>query len=456
MLKRFALQYLKNWKDKKIRKPLVIRGARQVGKSYLVRIFAKEAGLDLMEINLELSDDYADCFTSKDPNQIITLLELKTSRRITPGKTLLFLDEIQVAPQILASLRYFYELMPRLHVIAAGSLLEFVLEEHTFSMPVGRIEYLHLGPMTFKEFLTGTGREQLSEFIEQFQIHDKFPSVIHAELMKMLRIYCAVGGMPEAIQTYQDSGSMLDVDTIKQSILLTYRDDFSKYGKRIKHTRLQMIFQKLPLQVGQKLKYVNLDRNEKSSELKKALHLLALARVYAPVYHTGANGVPLRAESNEKMQKPLFLDVGLLTAACGMSYADIASVDKITLVNSGPICEQFIGQHLLYARQYYEEPELFYWCREKRQASSEVDYVQACRSMIFPVEVKAGKTGTLKSLQVFIKEKGVKLGVRFNADLPVLHDADFSLPGASGTFRLLSLPLYMVEELQNMLRRLPT
>ncbi|MFV9691785.1 MAG: ATP-binding protein [Desulfobacteria bacterium] len=451
MLKRSALQYLENWKDKKIRKPIVIRGARQVGKSYLVRIFAKEAGLDLMEINLELSDDYADCFTSKDPNQIITLLELKTSRRITPGKTLLFLDEIQVAPQILASLRYFYELMPRLHVIAAGSLLEFVLEEHTFSMPVGRIEYLHLGPMTFKEFLTGTGREQLREFIDQFQIHDKLPSVIHDELMKMLRIYCAIGGMPEAIQTYQDSGSMLDVDTIKQSILLTYRDDFSKYGKRVKHTRLQRIFQKLPLQVGQKLKYVNLDRNEKSSELKKALHLLALARVYAPVYHSGANGVPLRAESNEKVQKPLFLDVGLLAAACGMSYADIASADKVKLVNSGPICEQFIGQHLLYARQYYEEPELFYWCREKRQASSEVDYVQACRSMIFPVEVKAGKTGTLKSLQVFIKEKGVNLGVRFNADLPVLHDADFSLPEASGRFRLLSLPLYMVEELQRIL-----
>ena len=451
MLNRSALQYLKNWKNKKIRKPLVIRGARQVGKSYLVRKFAKEAELDLIEINLELSDDYADCFTSKDPNRIIILLELKTSRKITPGKTLLFLDEIQAAPEILASLRYFYELMPGLHVIAAGSLLEFVLEEHTFSMPVGRIEYLHLGPMTFKEFLDGIGREKLREFIEQFLIHDKLPLVVHAELMKLLRIYCAIGGMPEAIQTYQDSGSMLDVDTIKQSILLTYRDDFSKYGKRVKHTRLQKVFQKLPLQVGQKLKYVNLNRNEKSSDLKKALHLLALARVYAPVYHTGANGVPLRAESNEKMQKPLFLDVGLLTAACGMSYADIASVDEITLVNSGPICEQFIGQHLLYARQYYEEPELFYWCREKRQASSEVDYVQACGSIIFPVEVKAGKTGTLKSLQVFIKEKGVKLGVRFNADLPALHDADFSLPGASGIFRLLSLPLYMVEELQRII-----
>jgi len=447
MLKRSAIQYLINWKDKKIRKPLVIRGARQVGKSFLVRMFAKEAGLDLLEINLEVNDDYADCFTSKGHKQIITLLELKTARKITPGKTLLFLDEIQTAPEILASLRYFYELMPQLHVIAAGSLLEFILEEHTFSMPVGRIEYLHLGPMTFKEFLTGIGRGQLREFIEEFDIQNEFPPAIHAELMGIFRLYCAVGGMPEAVWAYQESGSMLDVDTVKQSILLTYRDDFNKYGRRVKHTRLQKVFQKLPLQVGKKLKYVNLDPNEKSSELKKSLHLLALARVYTPVHHSGANGVPLRAESNAKKQKPLFLDVGLLVAACGMSYADIVNVDDIALINSGSICEQFIGQHLLYARQYYEEPELFYWRREKRQSSSEVDYLQAHSSMILPVEVKAGKTGTLKSLQIFIKEKDGDLGVRFNADLPAYHDAKFSLPVTSGTFKLLSLPLYMVEEL---------
>jgi uncharacterized protein len=452
VLKRSALTYLEKWKDKKKRKPLVVRGARQVGKSCLVRLFSEETGLELLEINLELHDDYVACFTSKDPHQIITLLELKASLKIRPGKTLLFLDEIQAAPEILASLRYFYELLPELHVIAAGSLLEFVLEEHTFSMPVGRIEYLHLGPMSFKEFLDGIGREQLRNFIEQFQLQDQFPTVIHKELIKVLRLYFAIGGMPEAIQTYQDTGSMLEVDAVKQSILLTYRDDFSKYGRRVKHTRLQKVFQKLPMQVGRKLKYVNLDRNEKSSDLKKTLHLLDLARVYYPVFHTAANGVPLRAESNEKMQKPLFLDVGLLTAASGMSYADIATVDEVKLINTGSICEQFIGQHLLYARLFYEEPELFYWCREKRQASSEIDYVLAFGGKIFPVEVKAGKTGTLKSLQIFIKEKGLDFGVRFNADLPAIHDADFSLPGTVGTFTLLSLPLYMVEELPRIIR----
>jgi len=448
MLTRSALSYLEQWKDKKIRKPLVVRGARQVGKSCLVRIFAEKSGFELLEINFELEDDFAGCFESKDPRQIITLLELKASRKIIPGKTLLFLDEIQAAPQTLASLRYFYELVPELHIIAAGSLLEFVLEEHTFSMPVGRIEYLHLGPMTFKEFLAGIGREQLKDFLEQYLVQDDLPPVVHAELMKLFRLYCAVGGMPEAVQIYSDDGSMLDVDSVKQSILLTYRDDFSKYGRRVKHSRLLKVFQKLPLQVGQKLKYTNLDRGEKSSDLKKALHLLSLARMYTPVYHSSANGLPLRAECNEKMQKPLFLDIGLLVAACGMSYADIAAADDVELINSGPVCEQFIGQHLLYAGQFFEEPELFYWCREKRQASSEVDYVQVCGRMIVPVEVKAGKTGTLKSLQIFLREKGAELGVRFNADRPNFHEAKFSLPGLSSTFRLLSLPLYLVEELQ--------
>jgi len=452
-MKRTGMDYLKKWKDKKTRKPLIIRGARQVGKSYLVRLFASEHAFDLLEINFELNDDYIPCFKSKNPKQIITLLELKSLQKVVPGKTLLFLDEIQAAPEVLACLRYFHEILPGLHVIAAGSLLEFVLEEHSFSMPVGRIEYMHLGPMSFKEFLDGIGRHQIREFIEQYQYPDEFPIVVHDELMKIFKLYLAIGGMPEAVQVYKNTNSLLEVDTIKQSVLLSYRDDFSKYQRRVNHVRLQKVFQKLPLQIGQKIKYINLDRNEKSADLKKALHLLSLARVFYPVFHTAANGIPLRAQINEKNLKPLFLDVGLLTRACGVSYADIEMADQVTLINSGPICEQFIGQHLLYARPCYEEPELFYWCREKRQASSEIDYILSCGPRIIPVEVKAGKTGTLKSLHVFIKEKQLNYGVRFNADTPSCLDISTSLPGRPVMFKLLSLPLYMVEELQRMTDR---
>ncbi|WP_069470662.1 ATP-binding protein [Candidatus Marithrix sp. Canyon 246] len=452
-MKRSELSYLEQWKDKNTRKPLVIRGARQVGKSYLVRQFAQIYALDILEINFELNDDYIACFQSKDPKQIIVLLELKASQKIIPGKTLIFLDEIQTAPQVLASLRYFYEILPQLHIIAAGSLLDFILEEHSFSMPVGRIEYMHLGPLKFKDFLKAIGKEQLGEFIEQYDSSTPFFCVIHDELIKMFKLYLAIGGMPEAIQVYKDTGSLLEVDMIKQSILLSYRDDFSKYGRRFKHSIIQKVFKKLPFQIGQKLKYVNLDSNEKSSYLKNALHLLELAKIYYPVYHTAANGIPLRAQTNEKIQKPLFLDVGLLTKACGVNYAEIEAADEVTLINSGSMCEQFIGQHLLYAKPSYEEPELFYWCREKRQSSAEIDYILNYGSKIIPVEIKAGKTGTLKSLHVFIQEKQLDYGVRFNADIPSYCEIPISLPRASGKFRLLSLPLYMVEELSRMVNK---
>ncbi len=449
-MKRSELSYLKKWKDKKTRKPIVIRGARQVGKSYIVRQFAQIYALDILEINFELNDDYIACFQSKDPKQIITLLELKASQKVIPGKTLIFLDEIQAAPQVLATLRYFYEILPELHLIAAGSLLDFILEEHSFSMPVGRIEYMHLGPLNFKDFLKAIGKEQLGKFIEDYHFSTPFPVVVHDELMKMFKLYLAIGGMPEAIQVYKDTGSLLEVDIIKQSILLSYRDDFSKYGRNFKHSIIQKVFQKLPFQIGKKLKYVNLDSNEKSSNLKKVLHVLELARIYHPVYHTAANGIPLRAQINEKIQKPLFLDVGLLTKACGVNYSEIEAADEVTLINSGSLCEQFIGQHLLYARPSYEEPELFYWCREKRQSSAEIDYILNYGSKIIPVEIKAGKTGTLKSLHVFMQEKKLDYGVRFNADIPSECEIPISLPGASGKFRLLSLPLYMVAELPRM------
>ena len=444
---RDALETLKNWKNKLNRKPLVIRGARQVGKSYLVRDFAKIYGFDLLEINFELNIEDAACFNSKHPEQITALLELKQSKKIIPGKTLLFLDEIQAAPEIFSSLRYFYELMPDLHVIAAGSLLDFILENHSFSMPVGRIEYLHLGPMTFKEFLKGTGKEQLAEFIKNHQLSEKFPLVIHKELIRLFRLFLAVGGMPESIRVYRETRSLLEVDAVKQSILLTYRDDFSKYGHRIPTVRLQKIFQRLPMLTGQKLKYVHLDKTEKSVNLKKALHLLRLAKIYYPVFHTSAGGIPLGAQSNEKFQKPLFLDVGLLMSACGMNFTDIEAVDDVVLINSGTICEQYVGQHLLYRNPLYLEPELFYWCREKRQASSEIDYVINFGKTVIPVEVKAGKTGTLKSLHVFINEKKLDMGVRFNTDLPSFNKVPFALPYAEGSFNLLSLPLYMVEEM---------
>lgn len=309
-------------------------------------------------------------------------------------------------------------------------------------MPVGRIEYIHLGPMNFNEFLRGLGWDSLSREIETLNPAVKLPTAIHNEAMKLYREFLAVGGMPGVVKEYADTGSFLEAERVQQSILSTYRDDFGKYGGRIDRNLVDRIFSRLPAQVGKKLKYVNLSADNTAADVKKALHPLKMAGIFKPVTHSSGNGLPLGAEDNPKFTKPLFLDVGLLSRALGMKFSEIKSFDEATLINSGCLTEQFVGQHLLHSKMPWEEPELFYWTREKRQSEAEVDYLIAHGGKVVPVEVKAGKTGTLKSLSVFLTEKSLDLAVRLNAEIPSVHDAALSIPGKTGTYRLLSLPVY--------------
>ena len=442
---RAATEYLIGWRNSPRRKPLVLRGARQVGKSYLVRAFARSHFRNLAEINFEESPDLGRLFDARSPDQIVPRLELHSGGKIVPGETLLFLDEVQAAPQVFASLRYFHERLPLLHVVAAGSLLEFVLEDHDFSMPVGRIEYLHLGPMVFEEFLEALGRPQLADFLQTYVMGDDLPAPVHEQLLGLLREFMVVGGMPEAVQAYVETKSFIECDKIKQSILSTYVDDFSKYGSRVNTQRVQRVFQRLPHLVGSKFKHTQVDRDQQAREIGKALHLLCLARIAYKIHHSSCNGVPLGAEIDERKFKALFLDVGMLCRSCGLSLSELEDTDDLTLVNSGAVCEQFAGQHLLYSRQFFEEPELHYWSREKRQSSAEVDFVISVGSKLIPVEIKAGKTGRLKSLHMFLREKRRSFGVRFNTDLPSLLDTEAALPsGEVLPYRLLSLPLYLV------------
>jgi hypothetical protein len=448
---RFAMKFLQDWKEQPDRKPLVIRGARQVGKSSLAKMFGDLCFDNFVEVNFEEDQKAAGYFSTHSPSKTLALLEADQLTDIKPGRTLLFLDEIQAAPEVLASLRYFYEQMPQLHIIAAGSLLDFVLEDHSFSMPVGRIEYLHLGPMTFEEFLLAAGKEKRLDALRNFTINDESFSLLHSAFIEDFRDYCVVGGMPAAVKAYIESGSYLATERIQEGILATYRDDFGKYGKRVNHSRLQKVFSRLPLLVGQKFKYTNLDRQQQSRELAKTIDMLELARVIRRVQHSDANGIPLGAEINERDFKILFLDVGLLCRACGLSMADVHNAGDIMLINSGAVCEQFIGQHLLYAKKIYEEPQLYCWMRQKRNTSAEVDFLFQAGINIVPVEVKAGKTGRLKSLHVFIGEKKRDFAIRFNADIPSILDMQTSVAGKpTHKFRLLSLPLYLVGQTQRL------
>lgn len=442
---RFALDYLRQWKTKARRKPVVMRGARQVGKTYLVRRLADAEFDSLLEINFERTPQAASLFESKTPQTILRLLEARFSVRLIPGKSLLFLDEIQAAPEVFAALRYFREDMPELHVVSAGSLIEFVLEEHTFSMPVGRVEYLHLGPVQFEEFLLATERAGLRQWLVDYSPGDAVPEEIHQELLRSLRQYLIVGGLPEAVQAFTDSGSYQECEEVKESVLATYRDDFGKYGERANHSRLTKVFSAIPQSAGRKFMYSHVDREERSRDLRLALAQLCSARVAYRVRHTNANGIPLGAEADDRSFKVLFLDVGLLCRSCGLRATDLESADDALLVNRGAACEQFVGQHLLYSGEFYEEPNLYCWMRQKCTSSAEVDFVIPLAGTVVPVEVKAGKTGTLKSLHVFLREKRRSLGLRFNSDQPSVLDARTSLPGGENQpFRLISLPLYFV------------
>lgn len=449
---RDALKDLDIWFDRKNRKPLIIRGARQVGKTSLVRMFAESRCENLVEINFDLNPEKSALFASRDVAQIVQLLEVDLNADIVPGKTLLFLDEIQSAPEVIPLLRYFYEKMPSLHVIAAGSLLEFVLTEHTFSMPVGRIEYLFMGPMSFSEFLVASGKAKLRGFLADYQLGDPMPQSIHETLLGLLKMYCIVGGMPAAVKAYVQGGDLRLVAREQSSILQIYRDDFSKYGNRIDTRLLGTVFTAIPRLVGQKIKYVNIDRNERAKPLADCIDMLEKARVIYAVTHSAGNGIPLGAEMNTKDRKPLFLDVGLLCCALGLKATDLHQAESLILVNSGAVAEQFAGQHLLYGGETYAEPNLYYWNREQRSSSSEVDYLIAHGAKVVPVEIKAGKVGSLKSLHVFAAEKGSARAVRLNTDLPSRCLASSAVASKqSEPFELISLPLYLVGETNRLL-----
>lgn len=455
-MKRCALEYLRDWKDRSTRKPLVIRGARQVGKTELVRMFAAEEFARIVEINFDETPGKASLLLGEDVAETIKLLEIDLAVKIVPGECLLFLDEVQAVPEVFAKLRYFYEKKPELHVICAGSLLDFVLAEHRFSMPVGRLEFLFLGPMTFGEFLEADGDQGLLEYTHSFDFTKPIPAAIHEKLTKRLREFTVLGGMPGVLDAYFRSGKdWTSIAREQQSIIQTYYADFAKYGHRIDVQLLQRIFRKVPSQIGRTVKYVTLDADAKSAKVKESLELLEKARVVYRVFHSDGNGVPLGAEQSENRFKLLFLDVGLLNALLGLKLTDYLDADALIAVNSGALAEQFIGQHLLYGGEPYAEPELFFWSRSSGttgSASAEVDYLIDQGPSIVPLEIKAGKTGRLKSLHMFVNDRRAPLALRLYLDEPSVHDASTSVATKERrNFRLISLPLYLVQEVPRLI-----
>jgi len=392
---RFAQEQIVNWTQARRRKPLIVRGARQVGKTWLVEHVAAAEFETTVKVDLEKRRDLHIHFGDNlDPKAIIQHLEVDSGQRIVPGKTLLFLDEIQACPRAIMALRYFYEQMPELHLITAGSLLEFALGE--ISVPVGRVQYLHLYPMTFREYLLGIGNEVAAETAA------RHPSAvaegIQRQLLKELKTYFFVGGMPESVRVYRDTQSLVEAFKAQAEIVDSYREDFAKYTPRVGRACLDSVLLSVARQVGEQVKYTRLNDGHTGPTNRRAFDLLRKARVIHKIPSCNPSGMPLGASANEKRFKAALLDIGLLQNLCQVPVDLELREDDLLAMYRGKLAEQFVAQELI----ANHTSELFYWAREARGSNAEVDYLAVRQGKITPIEVKSGAGGSLRSLHMML------------------------------------------------------
>ena len=399
------------WKNAPRRMPLLVRGARQVGKSTAIRELGKTFKY-YVEINLERQQSLRALFTEDiDVRKTCAKLSATLSIPIVAGETLLFIDEIQSCQTAIRALRYFKEDYPELHVIAAGSLLEFALEELP-SFAVGRIRSLYMYPFSFDEFLQAQGLDIQVESKNAASSEEPLVAPLHIRLKEQLRSFFLVGGMPAAVTEWVENNDFASVRRIHNDILDTYQDDFSKYNKRVSPAILRMVLMAVAGQVGRKFVYAQVSQDIHSATIKEALSLLSLAGLATPVTHTAGNGVPLGAEEDIRYRKYLFLDTGLMLTLLGIPAADILLSDETDLVNKGPLSEMFAGLELMKYGDCFVKPSLYYWQHQSKNGNAEVDYLTARNGQILPVEVKANTKGGMQSLYLFMRKRHLANAVR--------------------------------------------
>lgn len=380
-----------------------------MGKTTVVRQLG-ESFDNFVEINFEEQPDIATFFDgSLDPKDILHYLENHLSVQIEDQSTLLFFDEIQACPKAMLSLRYFFEKRPGLHVIAAGSLLDFEIERISF--PVGRVDFYYLYPLSFGEYLEAIGKKGLRTDIRSSKL---LPEGIHNQLNRLLRDYTIIGGMPQVVAEYIESGNLAECQNIQSSIIETFFADFPKYARKNQVKYLSTVFKAIPSQLGRKLKYTNISNLYKSRDLGDALEVLELAGLLTRVYHSSSNGIPLEHEKNFKRFKVILFDIGLVMRMLHIPFQDLLVNDDITLVNEGSIAEQLVGQEILAYSSCREKARLFYWHREAKSSNAEVDYVIEKNGDVIPVEVKSGLTGRTRSLQIYRNEKQPPYAICFS------------------------------------------
>jgi len=430
-MKRLVDYYLRKWMVNPRRRPLILKGARQVGKTHAVRALASSF-TDFVEINFDQIPK-ARIFFEEDlkPARILREISLLIKKDIIPGKTLLFFDEVQEAPKAILSLRYFYEEMPDLHIIAAGSLLDFALEN--VGVPVGRVEFLYMYPMSFIEFLVATGNHLILTEILAHEPQEKLSSTIHAMCLRLVAEYLALGGMPAVIDCWIESPTALECTITQTAILDAYRQDFGKYAKKHQITHVSTLFDEVPRQLGKKFKYSDIEGEYRKRELQPALNLLITAGIIHRVYASAAQGIPIGAQADFQVFKTLFLDVGLAQSILGLDLSSWFLDTSAEFINKGAIVESFVGQELLAYGSPLQKRDLYYWQRNAPSSTAEIDYLIQKKDRIIPVEVKGGEGSTLKSMHAFL-----------NSHPESPYGLRFSTQNYSILEKIVSYPLYAI------------
>lgn len=445
---------LLEWKNNPMRKPLLLRGARQVGKSSAVRHFGKEFKY-FAEVNFERHKAVKTFFQGDiDIRLIAQKIAKYINVPIEEGETLLFLDEIQECPEAIMALRFFKEDYPELHVIAAGFLLEFTLQELP-TYGVGRIHTLFMYPMTFDEFLKANDENGLIDMKGQADSRHPLDDAFHEKLVEYFRIYLLVGGMPEAVLAWIKTHDFNQCSRVQEDIILTYDDDFSKYKKRVSPDLLRTTMRGICHQPGEKITFKQISAGYRSSQIREAVRLLTLAGLTTPVVATSGNGIPLDAEANEKNMKILFLDSGLLLTVLQLEgnlaqhlIEQIMTGNPQELVNKGGLVEMVAGLEILRNKPCVQRQRMFYW-EKSGNSIAEIDYLDIFNLKVTPIEIKSGTQGGMKSLWLFMREKHLTEAIRCSFEN--FGEFCYTDSQADNAVRHITIvPLYALENLQKM------
>lgn len=445
MFQRHLLKKMQDWQQRSSRKPLIIRGARQVGKTTLIREFGQEFE-SFVELNLEKDEVRALFKVVGNAMDLLRMIEGFCGKRIIPGKTLLFIDEIQNSMTAIQMLRYFYEESPGLHVIAAGSLLEVRMKKEGWSFPVGRVEFLYLYAATYPEFLEALGETVLLEMLPQ-ALQNPLSMPLHEKAFDLLVQYLVVGGMPAALQAYLETKSFLEVNRQHEILLTTLKEDFQKYATQGEVPYLKAVWDQLPYKMGQRVQYTEFGVSS-SHAVSHALDILHEAMLAERIYPTIHPKPPLM-KKEKAAPKILSLDVGMSLFQLKVTPLQV----KERLLRSeyeGGLWETFVGQELLALQSAHRDP-LYFWMREEKGTSSELDFLLSIGEKLVPIEVKSGSHGSLKSLHQFLARQEGNFAIRFYNGVPQDDTVVVALPDQRKIqYRLLSLPLYLVHWVEKM------